>query len=179
MSISVGVKLAQDSRNPDRQLCLDFFCEDEKIRARFYCNPGGRILDALNKNHRVVPEQDVFVELTNNSTHEEFFIHRDVILFVAADDANTARGMGSSNARQYPVVHKDQERVQIQIKSYRLIGKAHLAKNASLKTALMESASFLPLTDVAIIRNNKMLEERPFVAVNKSKIGSVKKEYIY
>ncbi len=181
LSAPVGVKTAQlqDSHNPDKQLCLDFYSEDEKIRARFYCNPGCRILDMLNKSPQGVPEHDIFIELTNNSTHEEFYIHRDVILFVAADDANTARGLGSGNNRLYPVVEKTLERINIQIKSYRLIGKAHLARNMTLKATLSESLPFLPLTDVAIIRNNKLIDERPFVAVNKSKVSSVKKEFMY
>jgi len=180
--IMVGIKAAQhsDSQNADRQLCLDFYSEEEKIRARFYCNPGCRILDMLNKPHPGTAEQDIFIELTNNATHEEFYIHRDVILFVAADNANTARGLGSnSGSKQYPVVQKTPERINIQLKSYRLVGQAHLAKNMTLKSTLAENAPFLPLTDVMIIHNSKMIDERPFVAVNKSKISSVKKEFIY
>ena len=165
--------------SPGETLVLDIFSDTEEIRTRFLCPSGYRITDILNRVGEGIPGQNSFIELVDGETKQELFISKEVIQFVAVDDANAGRGFGSDPRHtHYPVVEKLPIKVNVQLKSYRLIGKAYQAKGKTLKAVLGENIIFLPLTDVIILRESKLIGEKPFVAVNKKQIISLKKDLI-
>ena len=132
---------------------LDFYEATHDIHARFYCPPGYRVLEALN----------------------ELIIRKETVEFVTADDAAAGRGFGNDpNYKKPPVVEKVPVRVDIELKDYRLTGKIHEAQKKNLEETLAEYKSFLPLTDVTILRDAIVLAEKPFAAVNQSFITSIK-----
>ena len=175
----VGSAQPYVSDSPGELLVLGIFNDSEEIRTRFLCPPGYRIIDILNRTSDGTPGHNSFIELVDGDTQQEVYISKEIIQFVAVDDANAGRGFGSDPRHtNYPVVEKLPVKVNVQLKSYRLIGMAYQAKNKSLKTMLGESIVFLPLTDVIILRESKLIGEKPFVAVNKRQILSLKKDLI-
>jgi len=158
---------------------LNFFGELDIIQASLNCPSGIRISDLLNRTDDTRPGRNLFLELIDITTGEVTYLRKETVQFVTADDPRTGRGFGgASGYTQYPVVEKLPVRVNIELKSYRLIGQAYQMKNRTLKAVLAENAVFLPLTDVIIIRESKLIGEKPFVAVNKRQIISLKKELI-
>jgi len=158
-------------------LTLNFYSESEETRAMFYCSPGSRIIDMLNRADDRAQAHNTFLELIDSESNSEIYIRKNTILFVAADDANTGRGFGGDpNYNLYPVVEKVPVKVNVQLNSYRLIGNIYQLNDKTLKATLADNAPFLPLTDVMIVRGTKLISEKPFVAVNKRQIISLKRE---
>ncbi len=71
------------------------------------------------------------------------------------------------------VVNKTAARVSLELKGYLLEGNVHCAGGQTVRDVLDENAFFLPLTDVAIIRDGHFHATRPFVAVRKDRIVSL------
>jgi hypothetical protein len=165
--------------NAGQAFVLDFFSESDTIQARLNCPSGMRIIDLLNRADDASPGRNLFLELIDANVGEATYFRKDTIQFVAAGDVNAGRGFGAvAGHSHYPVVEKLPVRVNIELKSYRLIGQAYQMKNRSLKAMLAENAVFLPITDVIIMRESKLIGEKPFVAVNKRQIISLKKDLI-
>jgi hypothetical protein len=138
--------------NPGYLVLLDFYEESQSIRTRFYCPPGFRVLDALN----------------------ELIIRKETVQFVTADDRDAGRGFGLSPDRNhYRVIEKLPVLVDLQIKAYRLMGKMHQIRKGKLEDTMADYVYFLPLTDVTIMRDLKVIAEKPFTAVNKKYILSI------
>jgi hypothetical protein len=158
---------------------LNFFGESDSIQARLNCPSGVRIIDLLNRTDYASPARNMFLELIDINAGEVTYLRKETIQFVTADDARTGRGFGGvAGHTHYPVIEKLPVRVNIELKSYRLIGQAYYMKNRTLKAMLAENAVFLPLTDVIIMRESRLIAEKPFVAVNKRQIISLKKDLI-
>jgi len=163
--------------SPGKVLVLNFFSELEETRASFYCSPGSRIIDMLNRADDRSQSHNTFLELKDSESNSEIYIRKNTILFVTADDANTGRGFGGEpHYNQYPVVEKVPVKVNVQLNSYRLIGDIYQLNDKTIKATLADNVPFLPLTDVMIVRGTKLICEKPFVAVNKRQIISLKKE---
>ncbi len=177
----VGVALAQDepTDSSGSLIVLNLYGELVEIRTRFFCPSGYRILDMLNREDGTGAERNAFIDLIDMDTKEETHLRKETIQFVAVDDAGAGRGFSSDPVhRQFPYVEKDPVKVNIQLKSYRLVGQAYQVKNRALKALLAENSTFMPLTGVTIFRGFQPLCEKPFVAVNKKQIISLKKDLI-
>ena len=139
--------------NPGNLVVLDFYEESCDADARFYCPPGYRVLEALN----------------------ELIIRKETVQFATSEDGNAGRGFGlSPEHKHYRIIEKVPVRVEIQLKDYRLIGKMHQAQKKKPEDTLADYITFIPLTDVTIMRDSVVLAEKPFVAVNKKFIVSIK-----
>lgn len=176
----VGATPAQDEAadTSGSLIVLNLYGESVEIRTRFYCPSGYRILDMLNREDGV-SERNAFIDLIDLDSKEETHIRKETIQFVAVDEAGAGRGFSSDPAhRQFPYVEKLPIQVNIQLSSYRLIGTAYQLKTRTIKALLAENSTFMPLTGVIILREGKPVSEKPFVAVNKMQIISLKKDLI-
>ena len=136
---------------------LDFYEESHDIRARFYCPPGYRVLDALN----------------------ELIIRKETVQFVTADDGDAGRGFGlSPEHKHFRIIEKVPVKVDIQLKAYTLTGKMHQLQKRKLEDTLADYVYFLPLTDVTIMRDSNLIAGKPFAAINKKFIVSIKEAEI-
>jgi hypothetical protein len=166
----------------------DFFNEAEIIRAQLYCPPGYRLLDVLN---RAVDDDfgrnSAFIEVMECGTEKmgcvegtnKTYIRKEIIQFVAVSDADTSRGLGCDVSRgEYQSLNKTPVKLNIQLKSHKLIGQAFQLKNKTLKSILNDNSLFLPLVDVLILCGSQLVGTRPFVMVNKRQIISIKKDLI-
>ncbi len=139
--------------NVGNLVMLDFYEEKQDTRARFYCPPGYRVLDALN----------------------ELIIRKETVQFAAADDGDAGRGFGLSPGHKHPrIIEKEPVKVNVQLKAYQLSGNMHRAQNKKLEDTIAEYRAFVPLTDVTVMRDSEVIAEKPFAAVNKMYIVSVK-----
>jgi hypothetical protein len=64
-------------------------------------------------------------------------------------------------------------RVSIELPGYSLDGTMHCSPGRTIRDVLDENTMFLPMTEVTIIRDNRVYGSRPFVAVRKEQIISV------
>jgi hypothetical protein len=175
----VGAVLAQpySPESPGEQLVLEFFTGSEEIHAGIFCPQNLRVSDVLNRVDDAGSWRNAFIEMVESGI--EAYITRDTIEFVAAEDPDAGRGVGrNSEMRGYPFVEKTPIPVNVQTASYRIIGKAYHMKNKNLKATLSENSIFLPLTDALIMRGSRLIGRRPFVAINKKQILSIKKDLI-
>ena len=142
---------------PGNLVILDFYEEAHDIRARFYCPPGYRVLDALN----------------------ELIIRKESVQFVTADDANAGRGFNLDPEYDNPrKIEKVPVNVDVQLKTYRLAGKMHKVQKKKLADTVAEYEAFVPMTDVTITRDSTVVAEKPFAAVNKKYIVSVEERVV-
>lgn len=175
----VGAMATQpySSETNGEQLVLEFFTSSEEIHAGIYCPQNLRVSDVLNRVDDTSSWRNAFIEMVESGI--EAYITRDTIEFVAAEEADAGRGMGKNNdIKGYPFVEKTPVPVNIQTASYRIIGKAYHMKNKNLKATLSENSIFLPVTDAIIMRGSRLIGRRPFIAVNKKQIQSIKKDLI-
>jgi hypothetical protein len=143
--------------NPGNLVILDFYEETHGIRARFYCPPGYRVLDALN----------------------ELIIRKESVQFVTADDGDAGRGFNPDPDFKNPrKIEKIPVEVDVRLKTYRLTGKMHRNKKSALKNILKEYASFIPMTDVTITQESGEVTEKPFAAVNRKFVVSIEEKAI-
>ena len=172
------------SKPKGQWLSLEFFTEVEVLQAQLYCHPGARILDVLNQNSdENSRSRHAFMGLLEQGTEaksapelsEHVFIRKEMVQFVAAAGNDTGRGLGADpGSRRYPLVDKTPVKLSVRLRSYTLTGYSFLVKDQTLKFTLDESAIFLPLTDVSISSGSQAIGQKPFVAVNKRQIISIK-----
>ena len=73
-----------------------------------------------------------------------------------------------------PFVSKTTRKVIIELPGYLLSGDLHLPEGQDIQAVLKEEKPFFPLTDAVITDDTGLRVERPFVAVNKRQITSLR-----
>ncbi len=101
------------------------------------------------------------------------YLRKASIHMAALSDPGVARGRIPAILGIRTMVNKAAARVSLELKGYLLEGNVHCSGSQSVRDALDEKALFLPLTDVAIVRDGHFHATRPFVAVRKHRIISV------
>jgi hypothetical protein len=163
---------------------VDIFTCPSILSGHVSCTPGLRLLDFLNN---VGQDPDVggeFLEVVdaadsgfNNQEHVKTFVKKTAIELVSVSDANMARGAGDKEGEKpHQFVRKSPVQVSLQLPTYVIISKMHYAEGQCVMDVLNDETLFLPLTDVKITYQNRLFATRPFVAVNKRMIISLKEE---
>jgi len=143
-----------------------------------------RVTDLLNilffsdtagdENYLELLEPDT---ITSQNAPRVFF-RKSAIELVATSDVNAGRGTGaeSNHKDYYPFVRKIPTRVTIALPSYTVTGGICCADDQSLLAAINGYRDFLPLTTALITSVSGYREERPFVAVNRHQIISLRED---
>ena len=177
---SVPQPASSGARNPETGACIsvEFFLHSRCFTGQLSCPVACRLLDYFNSSGGGKPDLEsevVEIELEQNRPGES--IPRSIIEFVALADGSLRRGFGSmAGWITSPVVPKSPVPVQLETPGRRLAGKAYLTKGQSIQDMLNGEERFIPLTDVTIDQNDLFLGTRPFVAVNKQHINSIRRE---
>jgi hypothetical protein len=172
--------------NPSRVenlLDIEVYTQSPVQTGRVLCPVAVRVLDLLNNQFFSEPAGDEsFLELieTESVPGQEtprVYFKKSAIELIALTDADTGRGIGSvSSNKIYPYVCKMPRRVTIDLHSYTVVGSMHCASNQSVMSILNERKAFLPLTDAVIMDASGFRGERPFAAVNRHQIISLRED---
>lgn len=143
-----------------------------------------RVLDLLNSQFSPDDADDRgFLELMESGAAAgqdapKLYFRKSAIDLIAFTDANAGRGIGAaSSLKAYPFVSKMPKRVIIELHSYTVLGSIHCASDQSVLTMLNERKAFLPVTDAVITNGSGFRGERPFVAINKHQIISLRENH--
>lgn len=165
-------------------VAVEFFVGSQVLSGYLSISAGRRLLDMLNKlgDH----ERDVnsdYVEFTAaaESSDEEprraRYVRKSAVELAAVSEPDLARGAGAETSPDvYPRVEKSTVHVSLEMVGYSLEGTMHTLPGRTIRDVLDEKAVFLPLTDVTIARENHLYGTRPFVAIKKEQIISLKEE---
>ncbi len=154
-----------------------------------HCPNSFRILDLLNyvgdAHPFVMSEFFEYVDLAAVSTDspapdaESEYVRKSTVDMVAVSKGNVGRGVGAIvGKRAYPYRHKVPVSVKVELRHYTLYGSLHCSAGHTIRNVLGMPLAFFPLTDVTISHDSGLYGTRPFVAVNKSRVVSVKREAI-
>ena len=110
--------------------------------------------------------------------HEDVhYIRKTGINLAAISDPESARGAGGKPPpKPYPAKEKLSVLVSLETPTLTLDGTMYHLPRQTIGDVLDEKTLFLPLTDVTIVRENHIYGKRPFVAVRKEQILSLKEE---
>ncbi|MGA3094782.1 MAG: hypothetical protein ABSD79_05320 [Dehalococcoidales bacterium] len=143
-----------------------------------------RVLDLLNNLFSPADADDKsFLELMESGAvagqdTPKLYFRKSAIDLIAFTDTNTGRGIGAApGPKVYPFVSKMPRRVTIELHSYMVVGSVYCASDQSVMTILNERKAFLPVTDVVITNGSGFRGERPFVAINKHQIISLRENH--
>lgn len=143
-----------------------------------------RVLDLLNNQFSPDDTGDKsFLELMESGAgagqdEPKIYFKKSAIDLIAFTDANAGRGIGAaSSLKAYPFVSKMPRRVTIELHSYMVVGNIYCASDQSVMTILNERKAFLPATDAVITNASGFRGERPFVAINKHQIISLRENH--
>lgn len=175
--------------NPSRVenlLAIEVYTQSPVQTGRVLCPVAVRVLDLLNNQFFTEPAGDEsFLELmeTGSIAGQEtprVYFRKSAIEIIALTDADTGRGIGAMPSHKaYPFVCKMPRRVTIDLHSYTVVGSIHCASNQSVVSILNECKAFLPITDAVIMDASGFRGERPFVAVNRHQIISLREDRYY
>jgi len=136
-----------------------------------------RLLDLFNGE---TDSNTDFFELASSANNEttdtkidnsRFYFRKSAIDFIAVNEANAARGIGSNqNWKAYPFLPKYPAHVTLHLKNFVITGTLHLSEMQTVKELLNEKITFLPITEATISHDYKLVGTRPFVIVNKELI---------
>ena len=151
------------------------------------CPNGFRLLDTLNYVGAARPEAEgQFFEFIDAAETDAAlaqkaseYVRKAVVDMVAVAKANAARGVGARvGVRAYPYRQKSPVAVNITLPHHTLIGMAHCFGGQGIRHVLNLPCTFFPLTDVTIAHEYGLYGSRPFVAVNKEHIISLRVEVL-
>ncbi len=161
---------------------VEFFIGPRLLSGYVSLARGRRLLDLLNRSGSLARDiQSDYVEFIPDGDSdvgeaEEIqprYVRKAAIHIAALSNPGVARGRRSAMLGIRTVVNKTAARVSLELKGYLLEGNVHCAGGQTVRDVLDENAFFLPLTDVAIIRDGHFHATRPFVAVRKDRIVSL------
>ena len=169
----------------ERSVCrvpVEFFIGPRLLSGYVSLAYGRRLLDLLNSSGSLGRDiQSDYVEfipdvesgVVEDAEIQPRYLRKASIHMAALSDPGVARGRRPAILGIRTMVNKTAARVSLELKGYLLEGNIHCAGGQTVRDALDEKALFLPLTDVAIVRDGHFYATRPFVAVRKHKIISV------
>ena len=153
------------------------------VRAgRLACPASMRFLDLLNNQFLGGTGEEGFLEIMEPTTGEsvqagKLYFRKSALEIVALTESDTHRGAGAaSSAKAYPFVSKTTRRVSIELPGYSVSGDIHLPEGQDIQAVLKEQKAFFALTGAVIMDESGLRVERPFVAVNKRQITSLREE---
>lgn len=165
----------------EKLLEIEVYTQAAVQTGRVSCPATARILDLLNNQLFLDSTgEDSFLEVIESTAPAgkdtpRLYIRKSAIQLMAATDANVGRGVGAYSTRiTYPFVCKVPARVSIQLHHYSVVGNAHCSGDQCLMALLNERKAFLPLTEVVITDKAGISSERPFAAINKYQIISLR-----
>lgn len=163
---------------------VEFFVGPQVLSGYLAISTGRRLLDLLNRlgDH----ERDVnsdYIEFTaaSGASGEEprqvLYVRKAAVELAAVSDPDLARGAGAKASEAvYPRIEKLPMRVSLEMVGHSLEGTMYTLPGRTVRDVLDEKTPFLPLTNVTIARDNHLYGIRPFVAVKKEQIISLKEE---
>jgi hypothetical protein len=158
---------------------LEIYTSREILDFRVMLTNDQRLIDLLNHSGGISRNnKNDFIELQQTPPQDGLcpprrkeYIQKSTIEFIALSEVGLGRGFGAKGEKdKYPYVRKSSVLVNIHCPTFTLIGNMHLMEGQTPQDLLNANKQFIPLTDVTINRENKILEYRPFVAVNKLQI---------
>jgi len=172
--------MATPSRN-EKLLEIEVYTQSPVQTGRVSCPATTRVLDLLN-NHLFLDAggEDSFLEMieTGGAGGQEgthIYIRKSAIQIIAVTEDNTGRSVGAaSNRNSYPFVCKVSSRVTIEMRNYAVVGNMHCSGDQCVIALLNERKAFMPLTEVVITNSSGLRQERPFVAINKYQVISLR-----
>ncbi len=163
--------------NGSQVLDIEVFSQSPVRSGSLRCPSSMRFIDLLNSQFSGAEES--FLEMTAalDGRTVKVFLHQSKLEIIALTEGETRRGIGaSSNAKAYPFVSKTARRVSIEMPGYSISGELHLPEGQDVASLLREPKAFFPLTSAVIAGESGLRIERPFVAVNKHQMVSLREE---
>ncbi len=160
---------------------VEFFIGPRLLSGYVSLASGRRLLDLLNRSGSISRDiQSDYLEFMPDfdsrvGEAEEIqprYLKKASIDLAALSDPDAARGRRPAILGIRTLVSKTAAHVILELEDYLLEGNLHSAAGDTVRDVLDEKALFLPLTDVAIIRDGHLHATRPFVAVRKDRIVS-------
>jgi len=162
---------------------LEIYTQSSVKTGRVFCPSISRMLDLLNDHFSPdAASHKSFLEIMEcgaaaGSDAPKIYFSKSAIELVALSEANTGRGIGAAPSQKvYPFVSKISRHVTIELHSYAVAGSIHCTSDQSVMAILNERKAFLPMTAAIITAGSGLREERPFVAINKNRIISLRED---
>ncbi len=162
---------------------LEVYTQSSVKTGRVFCPSISRMLDLLNDQFSSdAANNKGFLEIMEcdaaaGPDAPKLYFGKSAIDLIALTEANTGRGIGAAPSQKaYPFVPKMSRRVTIELHSYTVVGNIHCASDQSVMAILNERKAFLPMTATVITDGSGLRGERPFVAVNKNQIISLRED---
>jgi hypothetical protein len=160
---------------------VEFYIGPQILSGYLPVAAGRRLLDILNMISDLDRDvQSEYIGFTSDSggpggeAPQVRYVRKLSVGLAALSDPELARGAGAKvSTGLYPRVEKAGVRVSIELPGYSLDGTMHCSPGRTIRDVLDEDTMFLPMTEVTIIRDNRVYGSRPFVAVRKEQIVSV------
>ena len=158
---------------------LECFTGNEVITGFVRCPTELRLIDALNSGERsnggpfvhFVDPFDTGAVRADGKAGDVCAVSKSAIYFAAVSDPDIRRGAGANGGRGFhPFVLKSPVQVSLRLAEYKLTGRIHLCQGQTIDAVLKESSQFVPMTEVAIAREDWSYGSRPFVAVNREHV---------
>ena len=163
---------------------LEVYTQSPVKTGKMPCPSIVRVLDLLNNLFSPADADDKsFLELMKSGAVDgqdtpKLYFRKSAIDLFAFTDASAGRGIGAApGPKVYPFVSKMPRRVTIELHSYMVVGSVYCASDQSVMTILNERKAFLPVTDAVITNSSGFRGERPFVAINKHQIISLRETH--
>jgi hypothetical protein len=165
---------------------LEYFIGNKSYSCFTRCPKGWRLLELLNDSNATYLEAFSFSELIQayqagssdsfENKADEYY-KKTCIDLITVDEANIARGIGRRlGPKYYPYREKQPITISVQLPHHTLLGLVHCLKGEEIDSYLDSYSMFFPLTDVTITDECGCYDTRPFAAVNKEHILSLRKE---
>jgi len=149
------------------------------------CPSGFRLLDLLNyvgeAHPNVMGDFFEYVDLTDTGSGIPSFdttweyVRKSPIDMVALAKGNLGRGVGAATGQKgFPYRQKHPLMVRVELRHHSLIGMVHCPEGQGIRHVLGLPQLFFPVTDVTISHEHGFYGSRPFVAVNKEHVISVR-----
>jgi hypothetical protein len=160
---------------------VEFYIGPQILTGYLPVAAGRRLLDILNRISDLDRDvQSDYIGFTSDfggprgEAPQVRYVRKLSVELAALSDPELARGAGAKVATGlYPRAEKTGVRVSIELPGYSLDGTMHCSQGRTIRDVLDEDTMFLPMTEVTIIRDNRVYGSRPFVAVRKEQIISV------
>jgi hypothetical protein len=173
-----------DSKQSASWVPVEFYIQSQVLCGYIHISSELRLLDILNrigsKDRDSTSDYIEFmttISTDGNEYRDARYVRKASVELAAIAEADLARGVGAkTQLKVYPFAEKTQRRVSLQMPTYALDGTMHCTLGHSVRDTLDEKLPFLPLTDVTIAIESHLYGTRPFVAVKKEQIISLKEE---
>ena len=172
----------------ERAVCavpMEFYTGSRVLSGQISYQVGSRVSELLNglvaaerpvKSGFIGLSDCVHLENAGDSKQERtVYVRKSAIQLAAISDSNAGRGAGADVSwKGYPLVHKKPVVVTLDLPRYTVTGNVHCREGQTILDVLDDERTFLPLTSATITFGNNLEYTRPFVAVNKRDIESIR-----